>query len=416
MPAATAVAPPPGDAGAASVPTCGNVDCGLNGDCSIDEETGQPTCVCDRGYVVDISSADGRCVEDRNCVEMRTLQCRSEYPRGAVGMLVSASYCSGNPFTDFDDVELLLEEEGAEGWEVRSDDLESFPTIRAEPQVVYHVYVVVDISLSIRTQGLLTDVAGALDTFFADLEGLPSDVRISIQLFDGSDTLFEFVPETADINEVRSSLDALDQEEGLDGGSTNLYGSMIRALNRIDRTKWLKELQSNRGVLSVGTVIMITDGDDEAGRATFSDASDAINASPTSVITVGLGDAANYQRLTDLGRDGSFAAPTPERLEESFAEIASRVRSFEQSLFFFGFCSPKRSGSATARVSFTNLDAACPSSECCVGGTCVGPTTGAAEDACGIEHQCAPCSIASMESARRPWASARPAVGRIAAT
>lgn len=388
-----------------------------------------PACQCDKGYVVAASDPNGACVEDRKCLELRLNDCRSQYGSSgsAIGMTLSVAYCSGNPYDSLRRSDLLVEEQGEDTWEPLLQS-ESLVTI-VDRKYVHHIYVIIDVSQSVRDSKVLDDVAKGIDHLLDAVQKLPDDFRVAVYLFDGKPYLHEpaFIPETGDLTAARAALGGLPYAPGLDARSTNLYGAVIRGVHKVERSKQLKLLVNRRGVLTTASVIVVSDGDDEAASHPFADAKAAIEGTTTRVVTVGLGDEANFPKLTALGRDGSFAAPTPTLVVQAFEDIGAEFARSAASLNFIAYCSPKRAGKATARVSIKGFDAApvecafdadvfssgcnadlfdpakvcagrqcgeligcgeCPSGQCCVGTMCQAPSFDVLDDECGIEWMC----------------------------
>lgn len=432
--------PPPiedTDAGLTSA-GCGGVDCGLHGDCVIDAMMNAPVCQCDKGYVVAGSSG---CVEDKTCLEIRLIDCRSQYGSSgsAIGMTASVAYCSGNPYTGLRRKDLLIEEQGEDVWEPLLQ-AESLVTI-VERRYVHHVYIVIDVSQSVRDSDVLDDVAAGIVRLLDAIEALPDDFRVAVYLFDGKPYLHDppFVRETGNFAFARTALASLKTAPALDPRSTDLYGSVIRGLQKVERSKQLKSLVNDRGVLTTATLIVVSDGDDEAARKPFAEVKAAIEATPTRVVTVGLGDEANFPKLTELGRDGSYSAATPDLLDDTFDDIGAALAKSAESLYFIAYCSPKRAGTASARVSIKGFDGAsvqcdfdadvfssgcaadlfdpakecvgrqcgsligcgeCPSGKCCLDGQCVAPSFLTLDEKCGAEWMCEGPLMCTMDGCK----------------
>lgn len=340
------------------LPTCGDIDCGLNGDCVMDPESMMPTCRCDTGYLPIEDATDGICQEDRGCVNLSVIECRSSAAEGsAVGLVVSATYCSGNPVPDLQSEDLELQElgesMGADVWEVAGT--EASLTV-SQPSFIPHVYVLVDMSASVVASDVLPQVRAGIARMLDELAASPKPARVAIWLFDGSPQLYPFQEETTDFDAVRARLPDLDDFAVLDNGSTDLFGAIIKGINRLEAAVQRKYLVHEDGFLATRTLVIVSDGDDDAGRFTSKLTDDRIASTTAQIITVGLGEETMIQELTRLGRDASFAAPTQARVEQAFTEIGARVSDYPESLYFLGYCSTQRSGDTAARVRITSLD------------------------------------------------------------
>jgi hypothetical protein len=431
----TVLEPPPLVLPDASVPDgavameegCERLNCGLHGDCVMDANEAA-SCVCDHGYVADPGAPpeDGLCVEDRTCVTARILECR--WSEGSsVGVHFSLQYCSGNPLTDLAAAQLVIEEEGNAGYQAL---LPSESSVTIVPHdIVSHVYLVIDISNSIQQSAVLDDVAAAAQNFIDSLERQGGRHQVSVLLFDGKPYLYEFQPDTSDLATVRERLDMLASTPGSDPASSNVYGAVIEGIHELERARNLRELVNNLGLLTTGTLIVISDGDDRSSTRSFDDVEETVNSTPSNIITVGLGDLANYPKLTEIGRDGSYSAPNPEAINQAFQQIAGRLRDQRDSTYLVGYCSPKRAGTFRTRIGIAGFDferpvcafnaarftpgcsrdsfnrdiecadaecgdvigcGECPEGACCASRTCVGPSRIPETGACGGEYMCEP--------------------------
>lgn len=425
-----AVEPPP-DAGRSKTRTrmCGDVDCGLHGDCLL-SDTGVASCTCDEGYVVTAGEPgpDGICVEDLDCLKARMLECRTGLNTSAVGLHFSLQYCSGRPYTELDTADIIVEEMGNQDFQELLPTESHATIVPSDP--LMHVYVVIDVSNSIQDSNVLDDVADALKQFIDELVSMGSQYRFALFLFDGSTYLYPFIEDTGDLGDARQRLDELAQAAGDDPSSSNVYGAVIEGLDQLERAMSLRNLVSSLGTLNVGTLIVISDGDDRASIRTLDQVTQAISATPNNVLTVGLGDVADFPTLSSIGRDGSFSAATPSLLDQTFEQIAARIGVQRDSLYLVGYCSPKRTGTFASRVGIRERDlnrptcsfsaahfaggscdadsfkrdtacasvqcggvigcGDCPEGQCCAGGRCMAPVQISEDGKCGTEWNCSP--------------------------
>ena len=422
--------------GGSTAATCGEVNCGLHGDC-VESDKGDASCVCDHGYVANGTAQDGICVEDKTCIDARLLECRFQHGGSAVALHVSLQYCSGNPYTSLDVKDLTVEEKGNEDFQELLPN-ESSATIIPH-DFVAQIYVVVDVSNSIRDSNVLDDVGKGLQTLLDQLEKAGGDYRFSVFLFDGSADLYEFIKDTDDLAAARKTLGMLNSQTGADPSSSNVYGAVIEGIRKLDRARSLRQIVNDYGILTTGTLIVVSDGDDRASLRTFKDVQDTVNNTVESVITVGLGDVANYPKLTQIGRDGSFSAQQPELIGAAFEQIAQRINDYGKSQYLVGYCSPKRTGQFAARVGVRGLDferpqctfsadsfvagcnaavfdpakycagsqcggvigcGECQAGSCCAAGQCQAPTTLNVDDTCGQEWLCPDGTTCSSETCK----------------
>lgn len=324
---------------------CANVDCG-NGLCAPDEDD-VPVCTCEMGYINESEETSSACVLDETCVRIKTLDCKTSVEDGsAVGMLFNVTYCNGQPFTDLTPAEMALTESqgGAMGEPIDSAEaLTSFVDV----PFVHHVYVLVDVSESVKASGRLDALQAAITDFLTSVEGGGEPVRFALYLFDGHRELYPFVGDTADYASARTQIAGLANASGTDSASTNLIGGMIKGIAEIDQMQLSRKIASDEGFVSFNTMIVVSDGDDEAGLKTQAALEARYATTTTNIVTVGLGDETTFPELLELGRDGSFSAESDAEIGTIFTELAQRVNNTRANTYFLGYCSPKRGGSAT---------------------------------------------------------------------
>lgn len=417
--------------------TCDGLNCGLNGDCAVNPMTLAAECLCDKGYVADLGAADtGICIEDKSCIELRALECDSRLPTGEVGITVSVSYCSGNPYTGVAAKDLHLEEKGSEDWEEVLAS-KTYASV-VDREFASHVYFVVEVSETVKDAKVLDNITAGIRKLLDTLggPGASSPPRVAVFGFDGKPYLYELVPETTDLAAAKAQLAILNTFEGNDPASTNLYGAVQLGLDRLDRAITLKNRVHDDGLLSAGTLVVISNGDDEASSVTLPSLQANIDKSVHKVITIGITSAqSNYLKLTQIGRDGSYSAPTNALLSKAFTDVAAAIKDFTDSLRFIGYCSPTRGSTFNARISVKgsnpvtcSFDAArftggcnassfdpaqacaglecgellgcgeCPAGECCVAGHCMAAAPRALGATCGAEWMCPTAMVCNGES------------------
>ena len=92
--------------------------------------------------------------------------------------------------------------------------------------------------------------------------GQGSPVRMGLYAFDGEYSLYNLVNDTADLNAVKTGIGTLSDFTGTDPLSTNLNGAVINGIIGLDGRVNKRKTASRRGLLTTGTVIVISDCDD----------------------------------------------------------------------------------------------------------------------------------------------------------
>lgn len=426
------------------VTNCNELLCVGHGACVIDEQTGATACVCDEGYVLE----DGGCVVDETCVQVRFLEdhCRQLVNLApAVSLYFALDFCSGTAVSPQKRNELGIEFHVLENGVDLSDNVESYATVILKP-VESYVTLVLDVSDSITgSQDLpaLIDQLQLLLTQLVPEDGGP-EVYVSVYVF-GRDVA-EYVPFTREFSVVDAALQAIADDPSPvvflagNGNGTDLYDAVELGIHRTQRIRDLREMVTDGGVLSAGTVVVVTDGKDTS-NGTLDTA--LVEQTTNNVISIGISGEIDDEDLQRIGRDGSFLAPTVAEWPAAFAEIADRVDAYPGRSYLLAYCSSATEGEpeveviakgpgiatkqsavckfnadrfgtdaslicdallfatecSTATCSGLTACGACADDECCVKGMCVSPLTAldcagqddlcaAADQICGANGQC----------------------------
>ncbi len=332
---------------------CGETNCKGHGSCQ--EIDGIPVCMCDDGYVKD--EFDIECVVDTNCVQLRSLECRqvvNDIP--AVGLFFALDYCAGTAVlpSDLGDPQTAFKvlEQGND----IADNPESYATV-IEHGVESYVALVVDVSDSLTLDDDLPALVTVLREFVASLEPGPGEADVYVGLYAFGEQVGEKVPFTRDHARVDEGLVQIeaDARAGIPpevgGMGTSLYAAVREAIDETDRIQNLRREVSQRGVLTTGTVVIVTDGVDTSG-AVFDPS--IIDSTTNNIITVGVSLDIDDEYLQPIGRDGSFLAPEPIDWEQAFTEIATRVDQYPERTYLLAYCSSANKGDISVEVQLTD--------------------------------------------------------------
>ena len=99
-------------------------------------------------------------------------------------------------------------------------------------------------------------------------------------------------------------------------------------------------------ISTAGSMVIFTDGTDQAGRVSQNAANNAVRSlsSQFSVFTIGLGDEIDEDVLKEYGRDGFELAVNSYDLNQAFQDVGKLVESASGSFYVLEYCSPKRLG------------------------------------------------------------------------
>lgn len=421
------------------VVTCEELMCSGAGTCEIGND-GNAFCACDEGYVLD-EADDRACVVDETCVKVRFLEdrCRQIFNGPpAVSLFFGVDFCAGTAVTPDKIAELGLEFVVLENGNDITENVESFSTI-IPTSVESYVTLVIDVSDSVTQSKELPALVAEMRNLVTALQpnqamGDP-DVYLSVYVF--GRFVEEYVPFTRDFAAVDAALEQVELDPSsvvslVNGDGTALHRAVEVGINRTQRIRELRDAVSWGGVLTTGTVVVITDGQDSSNKMLDNA---LINTTLNQVISIGISNAVDNEDLDTIGRDGSFLAPTPADWTAAFGEVANRVDQYPDRAYLLAYCSSTTDGSPNVEVSIDaknrlvvdqtavcqfNADTfssnpadvcddqlfatecdfqtcggltacgACADAECCNGGSCIGPVTAedAGLDCAGFDELC----------------------------
>tara|TARA_R110002167_G_scaffold120166_12_gene297870 strand:- start:1202 stop:2296 length:1095 start_codon:yes stop_codon:yes gene_type:complete len=204
--------------------------------------------------------------------------------------------------------------------------------------------LVLDLSNSVLSSSL--EELKSATTSFVDnvMPPTPRETfKMGIYWFDGENELHLLNPLTADRQELITAIASISTDISSDP-STDLYGAVIKST---DKASEVLAASTQGGKIGAASVIIFTDGTDQASRFTKDAAQKKVDdANPNiSFFTIGLGGEIDTKVLTDLGKTFSVFAGNKEELETTFNDISLRVSEQANSFYLFEYCSPKRDGS-----------------------------------------------------------------------
>lgn len=130
--------------------------------------------------------------------------------------------------------------------------------------------------------------------------------------------------------------------------STNLNGAILQSLTLLDKRK--EKLKSEETTMN-GSLVVFTDGTDQASRVSDAEAIRAVKSSNHRIYSIGLSGEVDRVHLEDIGEDGHPFAENVLELKDAFDEVAIKIKTFSNSFYALTYCSPKRSGKHTLTIS-----------------------------------------------------------------
>ncbi|MEZ4887577.1 MAG: VWA domain-containing protein [Chitinophagales bacterium] len=217
--------------------------------------------------------------------------------------------------------------------------------IRPHSQIfTFNTILILDLSASV-TATSLSELKEAAKSFIDQVqpENVGEAYRMSIRWFDGEDKLHLLQDFTHSNAKLKAAVESITANISSDP-STDLYGAVIKGVVKAQEVLVSYQQQD---IISAVSMVIFTDGTDQAARHSKQDALNAVNNNISNVttFTIGLGEEIDETVLKQIGRDGSFFAADKEELEAIFNEIAQLISSEANSYYLFEYCSPKRDGS-----------------------------------------------------------------------
>jgi surface protein len=124
--------------------------------------------------------------------------------------------------------------------------------------------------------------------------------------------------------------------------STNLYGSIITALTKINNTYTLDGIEE-------GYLVVLTDGDDTQASSTLEQVITA--RGNKKVFMIGLGEDLNEDNLNEIAFPGNYInAKNTDELDDKFAQIRLDMLRFSNSFYWLNYLSPKRNNTHSLTV------------------------------------------------------------------
>ncbi len=306
-----------------------------------------------------------------------TPQCLSlSVPQGSDGLVTAAparislffsvDTCAGVPVAGLDASHFEISEDGK-----AVSPFESQRRVQPKGQNYrMNSVVLLDLSGSVLKSGQFTALKDAAAAYVKRvLGGTDEGQRVAVVTFDGREKVQRLVDFTADANGVLRALNGLEVSECTSNAdcvafsdrrtcagwrcvddSTNLNGAVVQGLDALDAQAALEPTIAWKDA----ALILFTDGTDQASRVQQLDAVERARTSVSHVFAVGLGGEVDEAALRALGKDGYWPARQADQLGDAFEAIASRVTGLANRFYLLEYCSPKRSGKHTLKITATN--------------------------------------------------------------
>jgi uncharacterized protein YegL len=202
------------------------------------------------------------------------------------------------------------------------------------------VLLLLDLSGSVTTGENLEILKQAARAFVEETASL-DQVEIAISWFDGGSEIRELSPFTQNTDSLSLVIQSLTPRLPTDK-STNLNGAIVKGLSLLE--EWIKKPHRDIAI-RVGSLVVFTDGTDQAGRLSPEETLEAIDKDSVNLFkySIGMRGEIDEAFLREIGRDGSVFADALTQLVPAFQQISARIRDEANSYYVLKYCSPRRS-------------------------------------------------------------------------
>lgn len=209
--------------------------------------------------------------------------------------------------------------------------------LNPEVAAVHYLLLLVDLSASVTESGAGAALEDAVGRFTARVGQYQ---QTAIYGFDGRPELIPirgFAPGKAGATGL-GSIKPRDP-------STNLNGAVTEAVKVLE-----KQLDRSPVPLRLATLVVFTDGTDQAHRVSASDLHATLARAKLDVFVIGVGAEIDEQELRELGRSGTALNRDPSSLGATFDQVAERVEGYSKRFYLLSYCSPARAGVHELRI------------------------------------------------------------------
>jgi hypothetical protein len=231
----------------------------------------------------------------------------------------------------------------AEHFRIYEDDklvspFESKQTIlNPEVAAAHYTLLLVDMSASVTKSGSVPAVEAAVARF---TERVGQYQQTAIYGFDGRSEIIPIRP----FSSAKTAAVSLAGFQCKDP-STNLNGAVVESIKVLE-----KQLDHSPVPLRFGTLVVFTDGTDQAHRVAGAELKAALDRANLEVFVIGIGAEIDESELKAIGRSGAALSRDPATVGAEFDRIAARIEGYSKRFYLLSYCSPSRAGEHELRV------------------------------------------------------------------
>ncbi len=217
---------------------------------------------------------------------------------------------------------------------------------------LHHTLILVDLSGSIEEPGRLNVLTEQLATF---VERIRAVEDVSVYGFDGGAALYPFGKfsknKGADtLAQVKASLSALSQHRQRDP-SSNLNGAVLAGVAQLDY-----HLRQTPKRIRLGTLVVVAQGDDLAGRTTEERLREVLKQTPHHRFALVVAPDGDDALAEKLGENGHVLATSIDNLDAALGQLATLVEQDYGQYYLVSYCSPARAGKRTLLLEVSRPD------------------------------------------------------------
>jgi len=209
---------------------------------------------------------------------------------------------------------------------------------------VMYTMLLVDMSGSVTESGETPRLVDAAKSFS---ERVGKQQKVGVYAFDGSEKLYSVTPFTESQGSVQGGLDGLKSFKAKDP-STNLHGAVVEGLRELK-----KSLDQDKKPLKFGTLVVFSDGTDQAARVSRDDMNKELEKDEYEYYefyAIGVGAEMEESELKDIGRNGTVMATDHSKVQEAFDKVAARVEAHMKRFYLLSYCTPSRAGEHAVKI------------------------------------------------------------------
>ena len=288
-------------------------------------------------------------VEPGRSIILELLESSSEEP-AKIRLFFKADFDNGDPIAGLEAENFTISENGS----VISSS-ESLAQIQRDPgQFMFTSVLLLDLSGSVLNAEDLPTLKSSSIGFIESVIPLPDEAfagsfEMAIYWFDGEENIHLLKPFSTSRAELVQSIESIDENISNDN-STNLNGAVIQGIDVVSER--LEQIKLDPDISTASSLVIFTDGTDQANWASDAEATTAVNSSGSdlTIFTIGLGSEIDENILSTFGKSGYEFADSDLDLNDTFQKVAKSVSDEANSFYVLEYCSPKRSGTHTITV------------------------------------------------------------------